>query len=297
MREAFFNMSFGGGSRQDAAAIYRDDVRILLDESAFSEGGYPLVDVKDATKVEVVSGGRSTVVTEVLNRKSPPPILLSKVQGCCVYGIPPHLAPRYQQELEKRPFEQENVRFLSLIRDSGTETAIDRTSNLKSVRLGEPGQHIEDLSQIEAAFQSARGKTVMMVSHVEGERFVTRDPAGNVTVDIPIASVRSLAAEYNVTLVDLGCQTAQQISTDSLGFGVMTKFNTVAAVESLERALSRSSNYSEFFNNLTSENLKVVVDAGFVLGWPMCADVYAKARTTTPLWVKLARIFVSFGKS
>jgi hypothetical protein len=152
---------------------------------------------------------------------------------------------------------------------------------------------INNLSQIESSFKAAQGKTVMMVSHVEDGNFVVRDPAGKVTFSTSIESVRALAKQYNVELVDLGCQTAQQIQKDSLGLGVTTKFNTVNAVEALERAISRSRNYSDFFQNLTSENLKIVIDNGFMRDWPLCADVYAKNRGMSPVWVKLARIFVS----
>lgn len=301
---AFMNIRFAEIPNQLAkhlaAQVYRDDVQILLDRSVFSEGGYPLVDVKGAKNVAVVDGRTGELLTngsvERLDRTSPPPILLSKVLGCCLYGIPPHLAPGYEKALEQRAFNKDNVRFLSLIRDSGTETAIQRSSNLKSVRVGEPGR-IDNLSQIESAFKAAQGKTVMMVSHVEDGNFVVRDPAGNVTFSTPIDSVRALAKQYNVELVDLGCQTAQQIQKDSLGLGVTTKFNTVAGVEALERAVSQSRNYSEFFANLTSENLKIVIDNGFMRGWPLCADVYAQNKGFVPVWVKLARIFVSFRQS
>ena len=135
-----------------------------------------------------------------------------------------------------------------------------------------------------------------MISHVEGTNFVVRDPARTVVSSIPIESVRALAKKYNIQLISqilLGCQTAQQIDADTLGLGVTTKFNTVVAVQALERAVSKSNRPSlDFFQNLTSENLKIVIDEGFVRGWPLCADVYAKANGTN-IWVKLARIFVS----
>ena len=137
----------------------------------------------------------------------------------------------------------------------------------------------------------------MMLSHVEDANFVVRDPAGNLVSSIPIESVRALAKQYHIELVDLGCQTAQQIRNDGgLGLGVTNKFNTVNAVQSLEGALARSHNYSEFFANLTSENLKIVVDGGFVRGWPLCADIYAPGLLRRH-WVKLARVFVSFRQS
>jgi len=297
----FVNLIFSGKSdpleQDEALETYRKNVHIFLDQSMFTQGGYPTVDVGDATNVAVVDGRTGKLFAgdsvERLERTSPPPILLSKVLGCCMYGIPPHLAEQYRQALVQRPFDKRNVRFLSLVRDSGTESAIKQSANLRTARLGEIGTPMVTLPQIESAFQSANGSTVILVSHVEGKNFVVRDSAQNITSSIPVDSVRALASKYNIELVDLGCETAQHLRSETLGVGVTTKFNTVDAVQSLERALSQSQNYADFFQALTSENLKIVVDHGFMRGWPLCADVYAK-ETGTSVWVKLARIFVSF---
>jgi hypothetical protein len=301
MREAFFNIVFWGADafengRDASLPTYRDNVKLLLDRSVFSEGGYPEVDVHGARNVSIVDGRQGNVLVEgpidVLDRNAPPPVLMSKVQGCCLYGIPPHLAGRYQEALRARPFKADSVRFVSLVRDTGTENAINRAGRLSQLRVGQGP--IGNMAQLEDAMKAARGKTLILLSHVEGADFVVRDPAQRVVLSAPVEAVRKLASKYDVELLDLGCQTAQQINDDSMGFGVATKFNTVSAVDALEKALIQSSNYSEFFDKLTSENLKVVIDAGFTRDWPLCADVYAKANSPRSLWVKLARVFVSF---
>jgi hypothetical protein len=301
IRKAFFNIAFWGKeayrSGKDASLpIYRDSVKLLLDKSVFSQGGYPNVDINGAKNVSIVDGRHGAVLVEgpidVLDRNAPPPVLMSKVQGCCLYGIPPHLAGTYQEVLRARPFKADSVRFVSLVRDTGTENAIRRAGKLKQIRVGE--RRIENIAQIEDAMKASEGQTLVLLSHVEGGHFVVRDPAHEVVLSVPVDAVRKLALKYDVELVDLGCQTAQQIADDSMGFGVTTTFNTVRAVEALESALAQSGNYSEFFDKLTSEDLKVVIDAGFTRDWPLCADIYANANSTRPLWVKLARVFVSF---
>ena len=282
-----------------ALEAYRERVQVLLDASMFTDGGYPRVDVGDAGHLAIVDAASGkTLVGPVdrLDRTSPPPILMSRVVGCCLFGIPPQLAEQYQKALAARSLDKGNVRLLSLVRDSGTENAINKSKNLNAVRLGESGVPISNLTQIESAFQAAKGSTVVLVSHVEGTNFVTRDAARNIVSSMPVDSVRQLASKYNVELIDLGCETAQQLRAEKLGIGVTTKFNTVDAVQALDRALAQSSNYSEFFQALTSENLKIVVDHGFVQGWPLCADIYAKAQAK-PVWVKLARVFVNFRQS
>ncbi|MGA8507310.1 MAG: hypothetical protein WB762_17030, partial [Candidatus Sulfotelmatobacter sp.] len=54
--------------------------------------------------------------------------------------------------------------------------------------------------------------------------------------------------------------------------GEATRMHTVDAVRALDKAISASSNYSEFFQALTSNNLMIVVEHGFMQKWPLCAD-------------------------
>jgi len=297
----FDNIVYWGESitpeeREVASATLRDDVTIYLNQNVFDAGGYPKVDIHGATHVSVVTSSGFEPIgksAEVLNRVAPPPVLMSKVLGCCLYGIPPHLAAQYYKALEARPLNGGGVRLLSLVRESGTKEVIKESSTLTKAYLGDSRDPVTNLAQIEKAFNAARGSTIVLVSHVEGEDFVIRDAGNAIVSSIPVRSVRDLASKYNVELIDLGCETAQTLKAESLGIGVTTKFNTVDAMRALDRALSQSSSYADFFEKLTSENLKVVIDKGFTQGWPLCADVYAKTNRPT-VWVKLARIFVGF---
>jgi hypothetical protein len=59
VQQAFYNIRFAGGSdeagQHEAIETYRNDVHVYLDRSLFSQGGYPLVDVKDARNVAIVN--------------------------------------------------------------------------------------------------------------------------------------------------------------------------------------------------------------------------------------------------
>jgi len=220
--------------------------------------------------------------------------MLRKILGCCFFGIPPHLAQSYGEALKARSFQQGEVRFLSLVRDSATDSAINKSSLIRNRRLG-GGERFNKLADIERSFQNAKGKTVVLVGHVEGNSFVARNAKKEIDLDVPISNLRSMAKKYDIELIDLGCRTAQEISRESLGLGVTTRFNTVDAVHSIDRALSKSRNYAEFFENLTSEGLKVVVDGEFVNGSALRASIYSAQRTKhSPIWIKIAEAFVSF---
>ena len=119
-------------------------------------------------------------------------------RGCCLFGIPPHLAGQYQKALEARPFDRKDVRLLSLVRDSGTKSAINESVSLKAANLGDSKGPITNLAQIESVLRAASGTTVVLVSHVEGTNFVIRDAAQKLVSSMPIDSVRALASKYNV---------------------------------------------------------------------------------------------------
>lgn len=220
----------------------RQSARLILDQSMFEEGGYPIVDVGDAQHIAVVDGKQGQYLirqVERLDRKKPPPVLMSDVAGCSLFGIPPHLAPQYTKALAARTFDKTNVRFISLVRDSGTEAAINDSPNIKAARLGQPGAPISELAQIETVFQAATGSTVVLVSHVVGSNFVVSDPAQNNNIAIPVDSVRSIAKKYNIELIDLRCETARERRWSMLAVAVTTRFNTVGAVQALEGELLR----------------------------------------------------------
>jgi hypothetical protein len=284
-------------AREKAAlTALNENVVIFIDSNVFEEGGYPNVNVHDAEHVKVLEAktlfGRS-VPAEVLSRESPPPILMSKILDCCLYGIPPHLASSYLKALTSRSFPQTEVRLLSLVRDAATQKAVHQSSTLTRAYIGDFKSPPADLSQIKSAFASAQGKTVVLVSQVDGANFVVRHSAGSATSSIPVKAVRDLAAKYQIQLIDLGCETPRKSSLEDPRIGVATTFNTVDAMKALDIAISQSTDYADFFQALASRQFKVVIDRGFTQGWPLCADIYAQAQNS-PTWIKLARVFVSF---
>jgi hypothetical protein len=290
LKTAFYNILASDPDApvlRNADGILREHLNVILDESTFDKLGHPTVDLGDAKQVQMRS---SSAPVERLGRVRGLPLLMSKISGCCLFGIPPHRAAEYSTLLDRKPFERKDVRVVSLVRDSGTDAEINRSATLRGLMVGNRSQGAQSIADLENTFKQSRGKTVVLVSHVEGERFVRRDAANKIVMALEISEVRKLAKLYDVQLVDLGCETAR--IPKELGLGVVNKFNTVAAIRALENAVSQSKSYSEFFDRLAGEDLRIVIDEGFVRGWALCADVYGRARAN--LWVKLARIFVSF---
>lgn len=282
---------------KNTETIFRDKVEILLDTTVFDVDGYPLIDLKGAKNIKIVDGYEGKELTqtgvELLPRKEPPPLVLNKIIGCCLYGIPPHLAKMYGERLKKREFNMENVHLISLVKESGTENAINKSKILSKLRIPKNGTNITDISMIEKSFQQAKGKTVILIGHIEDEHFVTRDSRNNIIFSTKLSIVRTLAEKYQIELIDLGCRTAQEIKGDSLNVGVTTRFNTVEAIDSIHRAISKSKNYEDFFDNLTSEGLKIVIDEKFVNNSSLRSSIYSKVKDQ-PIWIKVAQLFIQF---
>ncbi|MCC8991890.1 MAG: hypothetical protein LM514_04780 [Streptococcus sp.] len=278
--------------------IFRDHVRVFIDESVFDSNGIPNLDLANVKNITVVNGRRKSILSdtnlELLNRDKPPPLIMGKILGCCLFGVPPHRSIEFKATLENCPIETSQIRLLSLVRDSATKSAISELSTLKGKQLAESGA-IVDIAGVEKVFVEARGKTVFLVGHVEGDHFITRNAKDEVTLDVPIATVRSLAKKHDVELIALGCKTAQRIKEDTFEVGVTTDFNTVDAVRSLDRAMKTSNNYASFLESLTSDGLKVVIDPIFVEKTELRAEFFSKMKTKNEsIWIRIAELYISF---
>lgn len=101
-----------------------------------------------------------------------------------------------------------------------------------------------------------------------------------------------MARLNGVHLIDIGCETTRAIREASFGFGVMTKYNSVDAIQSINRGLTNAKTVQDFLVSLTSEGLKVVVEPSFVGNLPeKRASIYSRTRDKAKvLWAKVATI-------
>lgn len=299
--EIFENIVYWGKTitptREKAAlTALNENVKIFVDGTVFDEEGFPSINVRKIEHVNVVESKNlftRSIPAELLSRESLPSLIMAKIAGCCLSGIPADQAPSYLKALTSKPFSPEDARLLLLVKDSATQRLVQQTSTLARAYIGDVKSPPTDLSQIRSAFASAQGKIVILVSDVDGENFVVRHATGSGTSLIPIKAVRDLAAKYRIELIDLGCETPRNRSLKKPAPGAATAFTTVDAINALATAIPESVDYADFFQGLASRQYMVVIDRGFTLGWPLCADIYAQADNSTA-WIKLARIFVSF---
>ncbi len=279
----------------------RDDVHILIDKSVFDEYGIPRIDLSGIKNFQVVDGDLGISLGgkgDILATAKPPPSVIARIKGCCLYGRPPHLTTRYAEALSRQPFNASDVKVASLFIDRATEDALRASKALKAARVEGDGAKLNEISQLQAIFSAAKGKTLIILGHVEGSDYVIRNSANAERFRVPIETVRSMAKSSGVSLIDIGCETSSAIRSAALGFGVIGKYNSVDAIISVERALHNSKNLQDMLEAMSSENLKIVIDQSFVKEQTTKAhaSIYGQVKSVAhSFWVKIAQVTFTSG--
>lgn len=297
----FLNLSFTAAPEPAAAdaahRALRENVQVLLDTSMFNEAGIPRIDLTGIKNVRVVDTHKNINLgtsTETLQTSKPPPSIIAKIKGCCLYGRPPHWSERFSYLLSKRPFESKKIKLISLFIDSATEKEIKGSKLVKEAHLKGDVSNLKSESDLKKIFDRAKGSTLVLLGHVESADYVVRTSGNVEQLRIPISSVRAMAKASGVHLIDIGCQTTKVIKEDSFGLGVMTRYNSVDAVRSLERALKSSTTLEEFLVSFSSEGLKIVLEPSFLTESVKTASVYSRIRDASKsVWVRVAQVTLS----
>jgi hypothetical protein len=272
----------------------RTGAQLWLDVSMFDANGVPRTVVRAGTRV--ADGGRYQLlaeVPEVMQTVRPPPSLIARIKGCCLFGRPPHGAERMAQELGRIRFEPANVRVASLFIDSSTEVALS-SGPIARARVRGDAAALRTPEDLQRVFEQARGKMLVLLGHVEDADYVVRTSSNAEQFRLPIQRVRAMAREANVQLVDVGCSTTRAIDAESIGFGVLTPYNSVQAVRSLERALESSGNLQDFFVNMSSEGLKIVVEPSFIREKEKTASIFSRLSAAgSAVWLRVAQVTFS----
>jgi hypothetical protein len=270
-------------------------VQVFVETSVFDGAGTPRLDLSAAQKVVVVSATENkTVATEVLSfktdeRKS---LLASRILGCCLSGIPPMAASRILTKLKATAIDFQKLKIASFVPDTATARAL-KTGSQTGRRMLAQG-YIHSDAMLANAFSNARDSTLLLMGHVEDAKFVVRGANNQIQFSVDFSKLRQLASDNNVNVAFIGCKTATEIASETLGAGVVGRFNTVKAVQQLESALSGSTNLADFLSQFASDDIKVVITSDFAdkaQDIAPVADVYSKT-VGESLWIKVAQFFL-----
>ena len=274
---------------------------LYVDSSMFSQFGHALADVTGASRIRLVDGLRRQSLSSMglsrIDTLNPPPGLAGRIAGCCFLGFPPHMAAEYARDLANIPFDQGQMRLLSLVRDTSTARLIDGSASLSAMRVGADAASLTDRSEIFETVRQASGGQLAIVGHVEGRNFVIRRPDTSEQLSVPLSELVQVAEASNTSLILLGCRTGGQLQEGGADLGVVEEFNSIAALKALERAVSSAENQRDLLSQLASEEFHIIVDAKYLRTQKrlMTGGVYNRSRSTG-LFKRVADIFLFLRK-
>ncbi|MGK3191514.1 hypothetical protein [Enterobacter soli] len=292
------NIFYADNSLSQSAADYiwrnfKEQATLTLDISMFDENGVPRIDLTGIKNIKIVDTNRNEPIYyeygEILQTRSPPPSLIAKIKGCCFYGRPPSSIEGYREMLSAKPFHKNDIKIASMFIDSATEHTLKKDKILKSKQLKFDPRKIASIDDFKKMLSKAHGKTLILLGHVEDSHYVIRDSKNIEIFKISIKEARELAVQESITLIDIGCETAKAIDSNSLGIGVATTYNSVNSLKSIKDALINSRNFEDFMSNISSEGLKIVIDKSFVDNHvrTLHASIYSKIKNSIKdLWLR-----------
>lgn len=303
------------GNAVEVASAFANDVFFLIDISVIDNHGIPRVNLGNAKNIRTVhthvperfavalrkistdaqrdpslrDAEPTTGPAELLKTLTPPPSLVAKIKGCCLYGRPPHEVGRFSEVLKRAKFDARRVKVAALVIDSETRDAILSSKRVDAARASVNPGSMRGPADMAALLESARGGTLILLGHVEGSDYLIRRSDGTEQFRMSIAEVRRMAREKHVSLVDIGCETAAAIQASSLGVAVVNRYRPAAAVRSLENVLASAKNHEDFLVGLSSEGLRIVIDETYFSNdvRTASATVYSRLASSLPQWVKV----------
>lgn len=270
------------------------DIELILDESVFKKDGTSSFDFSEFNNIKLAKRNDKKL-EETINYSQgwSQQELLVQAGKCCVYMKPRAPVEIVLKKLKQKKYSKNRTKFISLIKDTSTEKAIEKSSL--------PNKNLDYSSniakQLESEMSSMRGETLVILGHVENNSYVVRDSSGKEISQIPIHDLRLNAIKYNVQLIDVGCNTARQNSMGSSSVGVAARFNSLHAVELINSAHTTAKNYSDFIFGISSEKLPIVIESEVFENVDVATDVVAKQKWTENSFEPVGAVTITLGSS
>ncbi|MCL4196222.1 MAG: hypothetical protein KJZ69_01905 [Phycisphaerales bacterium] len=167
------------------------------------------------------------------------------------YGpVTPSSSPRLIIDvLRSTKISKNTAHVLNLVADSATNESLQVTGIGARFQDGSAWPARTITEQLGAL----QGKIAIVLSHLEDGHCIITDLAGGVVERVPIQSLQKTADEHGVTLLLMGCESA-----DHARFGMIRPINSVEFAGRIARSLE-AENYYEFFKSLSGDDLAVLI--------------------------------------
>lgn len=197
------------------------------------------------------------------SRENMPDKWFARISGCCLFGgIPPDGGSL--DALKRAKFNREELHVINLFDNSDVTLGFTKIANrIGGLSIADPNKLSGDgRKKMERILSKARGQSVVIVGHVEGpgnNTFVTTDSKNTEIFRISIAELESMANEFDVSLLLLGCNTEVALK-DTVGphAGTLSTVHARRVVEQLTRALDTATDWEELLTSISAPDIPVV---------------------------------------
>ncbi|WP_298541891.1 hypothetical protein [uncultured Aquimarina sp.] len=155
-----------------------------------------------------------------------------------------------KKRLNSRKYLQEEVEIISLVKDNATN---------KVLKQNFPQNHttfdLLSLRNLVKKLKTNKKKSVIVLGHIEGEKFVTSLGNGR-SFTIGLEDLKKLGDDLDVNIFPMGCNSG--LSQNITGIG--NKFNSIDALNRLKPAVEKNSSIMDMLKDLAGNDFKIIID-------------------------------------
>lgn len=192
-----------------------------------------------------------------------PEQLLIQAKGCCLYTkeLPEDSA---LAKLNQIKFDGNDLRIINLFDSSKVIRVLKEaeTSGIKSSIIDPTKPSSLRSAQIELIFQQNKGRSIVVIGHVDNNIFLTGE------IQIPVNKLVEFSRKYQVSLMLLGCKTESTVNSiykDYVGTLSPVRANRIA--EQLISATKISETWGDFLKNLSAEDIPLIINKEFMVNY------------------------------
>jgi hypothetical protein len=239
-------------------------VKFVVEQTFFSDPEFGQLDFGKDARVKIVGP----------DNEIRPSILISTGERVISWG--PYIytwanepgAIEALNRLSSQPLVSTRIRFLNLVIHSKTLENINFSipgNNRLSFDLDAlSGQDRNtSLKALEKQLAGNPGSILFVLGHIDidtGE-FLVEDAAGKVILRLGVRELEEMAGRYATTVFSLGCSSVHNARRGTTG-----TIGSIEAVERMSAAMRQSSTFGDFFLNLSSPEIKIVIDQAILDG-------------------------------
>ncbi len=243
-------------------------VRFVVEQSFFSNSIYGQLDFGQQSHVKVIGPDEQLRSSTVVNIGPNKQERLINWKPYIYTWVTEPDAITSLNSVGAQSFDSKRVRFLNFVIHTKTLEKIE-ASIPSQVRLSfnldalATQDQTTSLKQLEAQLAANPDSILFALGHIDidtGE-FVVENAEGKEVFRLAVLELERMAQNHNITVFALGCKSAYHTRR-----GTTKEIDSIEAIERFDNAMKNSNIFADFLVNLSSSNIRFVIDQAIVEG-------------------------------